>query len=223
MAGSARSPQDPQEDSRPAAGDAQAEVEDPQQDRELILQAQAGGDLGFAAFEALVDRYRDRVYRLAFGMTKSESEAEEVVQDAFLNLFRNLDGFRGDSAPSTWIYRIASNSALMRLRTKRRKPLLSIEDQAPLSAPAQGIWPGGSWSRTPDNQVFDQELRAHIEAAIEELPKKHRIVLILRDVEGFSNAEVAEMLGLTVPTVKARLHRSRLFVRERLEKYFEEK
>lgn len=189
-------------------------------DRQLIETAQAGGQAGYAAFEQLVERYRDRVYRLAVGMTKSPTEAEEVVQDAFLSLFRNLGTFRGDSTPSTWIYRIATNAALMRLRTKRRKPLLSVEDIDPVQRPQGSIWPAGAWSRRPEEVVLDRELRERIEQAITELPEKYSIVLLLRDVEGLSNSEVAEMIGLTIPTVKARLHRARIFVRNELERYF---
>lgn len=192
-------------------------------DSELLTAAQRGGDEGFTAFEALVARYRDRIYRLALSMTKSESEAEEVVQDAFLNVFRNLDSFKGASSPSTWIYRIATNSALMRMRTRRRKPLLSIEELQPARPARRSIWPSGSWGRQPETAALDRELRGQISAAIAKLPDKYRIVLLLRDVEGLSNAEVAQMIGVTVPTVKARLHRSRLYVRNELEGYFGDK
>jgi RNA polymerase sigma-70 factor (ECF subfamily) len=189
-------------------------------DLELITQAQSGGEAGFAAFEALVARYRERLYRLAFGMTKDANEAEEVVQDAFLSIYKNLDAFRGESTPSTWLYRVATNAALMRLRTKRRKPLPSLEDLDPIEAPQTSIWPGGRWSLPPEELALKDELRQHLEQAIQELPEKYGIVLLLRDVEGLSTSEVAETVGLTVPTVKARLHRARLFVRQKLERYF---
>jgi len=189
-------------------------------DGELIRAAQRGGDGGFAAFEILVARHRERVYRLALTLTKSESDAEEVVQEVFLNLFRSLAGFRAESKPSTWIYRIATNSALMHLRGKRRKPLLSIEDNDP-PLPERAIWPAGVWSRAPDDAYLDGELREKIHEAIDRLPEKYRIVLLLQDVEGMSSAEVAETVGATIPTVKARLHRSRLFVRRELRRYFD--
>ena len=188
-------------------------------DSALMSAAQQGD---YEAFERLVERYRDRVFRLAYGMTKSQSDAEEVVQEAFLNLFKSLSRFRGDSAPGSWIYRIAANAALMRLRQQRRKPLLSIEDYQPnlRQVAKDSIWPSGLWSRAPDKSVLSDELRHHIEAAVHKLPEKHRLVLLLRDVEGQSNAEVAEALSLTVATVKARLHRARMFVRAELERYF---
>ena len=109
----------------------------------------------------------------------------------------------------------------MRLRTKRRKPLLSIEDLgATADLPAAGIWDPGSWSRKPDEQLLNQELHDKLQAAIEELPEKYRLVLLLRDVEGLDNQQTAESLGLTVATVKARLHRARLAVRSALDRYF---
>jgi RNA polymerase sigma-70 factor (ECF subfamily) len=189
-------------------------------DLELFRAAQKGN---YEAFEQIVKKYHDRVYRLAYGMMKSQAEAEEVVQDTFLNAFRSLASFRADSKPSTWIYRIAANSALMRLRTRRRKPLLSL-DEVPNGASVNGnvesIAPPGAWSRQPDEKLLTAELGKYIDRAVDELPEKYRLVLLLRDVEGQSNEEVATTLGLTIPTVKSRLHRSRMFVRERIEDYF---
>ncbi len=191
-------------------------------DLELFAAAKAGD---YGAFEAIVQRYSDRVYRLAHGMMKSSAEAEEVVQDTFLNVFKSLDSFRADSAPGSWIYRIAANAALMRLRSKRRKPLLSIEEVPPgfENGDLKALWPVGEWTRQPEEKLLDQELRRHLEEAIGRLPEKYRLVLLLRDVEGLDNGEVAEALGLTLPTVKARLHRSRLFVRNELDRYFKGK
>lgn len=191
-----------------------------QTDLDLFHAAQRGD---YDAFEQIVRRFHDRVYRLAYGMTKNQTEAEEVVQDTFLNVFRSLASFRADSSPSTWIYRVAANSALMRLRTKRRKPLLSL-DEVPNGASTNGnvesLTPPGAWSRQPDEKLLTKELGTIIDAAVDQLPEKYRLVLLLRDVEGLSNEDVASTLGLTLPTVKSRLHRSRMFVRERLEDYF---
>lgn len=189
-------------------------------DLQLFKEAQLGD---YSAFETIVKRFHERIYRLAYGMTKNEAEAEEVVQDTFLNLFRSLPTFRADASPSTWVYRIAANSALMRLRTKRRKPLLSVEDVSMSQRDptlGESIQTPGSWARDPIDTLLTQELGDHVYAAIEELPQKYRMVLLLRDVEGLSNEEVAETLGLTVPTVKSRLHRSRLYVRNKVDEYF---
>ncbi len=189
-------------------------------DRDLFRAAQAGD---YTAFEEIVRRYHERVFRLAFGMTKSESDAEEIVQDTFLNVFRNIKSYRADAAPGSWIYRVAANSALMRLRTKRRKPLLSIEDMPASENGQSGLWPVGAWARQPDEKLLNQELMGRLDEAISRLPEKYRLVLLLRDVEGLDNDEVAETLGLTVPTVKARLHRSRMFVRDEIDRYFRQK
>lgn len=192
---------------------------DGSKDLDLVNAARSGD---YSAFEQLVHRFRDRVYRLARGMTANEAEAEEVVQETFLAVFRKLESFRGESSVSSWIYRVAANNALMRLRRQRRKPHLSIEDTRPdfTTDGTEYIDAPGEWARQPDEQLLDRELGAHIESAIGELPEKYRLVLLLRDVEGLSNEAVADTLGLTVPTVKSRLHRSRLFVRDRLETYF---
>jgi RNA polymerase sigma-70 factor (ECF subfamily) len=188
-----------------------------------LLEAARDGD--YAAFEKLVRRFRDRVYRLARGMTADDAEAEEVVQDTFLSIFRRLAAFRGDSTVSSWIYRVAANAALMRLRRQRRKPHLSLEDTRPdfTDDGTRYIEEPGEWARQPDEQLLDRELGKRIETAIGELPEKYRLVLLLRDVEGLSNEEAANTLGVTVPTVKSRLHRSRLFVRDELETYFRKK
>lgn len=192
-------------------------------DSELFERAQNGDT---EAFERIVARFRDRVYRLAYGMMKNETDAEEVVQDAFLNLFRSLPTFRADSSPGTWIYRVAANSALMRLRTKRRKPLVSLDD-LPQGQRArtlgESIAPPGAWARDPGDKLLNDELGKHVFDAIEGLPEKYRLVLLLRDVEGLSNEEVAESLGLTIPTVKSRLHRSRLYVRDKVDAYLKKK
>lgn len=191
-------------------------------DRELFAAAEQG-DL--KAFEEVVRRYQNRVYRLAYGMTGNAAEAEEVVQETFLRVFRGLDSFRGQSAPSSWIYRVAANSALMRLRSKRRKPLLNLGDlpQPDARADRHAAWPPGAWSREPEAKLLSKELAQHLEAAISKLPDKYRLVMLLRDVEGLTNREVAQTLGITQPTVKSRLHRSRLLVRAALDKFFERK
>ncbi len=191
-------------------------------DRELLVAAKEGD---YSSFEALVRRYHARIYRLALGMTKDRHEAEEVVQDTFLRIHRGLRSFRQDSSPGSWIFRIAANSALMSLRAKRRKPQLSLEELPceESSARRAPLWPSGDWMRQPEEKLLEKEVTSRMEAAIAELPQKYRLVLLLRDVEGLSNDEVAQTLGLTLPTVKARLHRSRMFVRDALNRYFGEK
>jgi RNA polymerase sigma-70 factor (ECF subfamily) len=176
----------------------------------------------YAAFEALVRRHHPRIYRVVLGMVQSPTDAEEVVQETFLRVFRGLSGFRRESAPSTWIYQIAVNTALMRLRQRRRKPLLSMGDHPHLEDESYEpfLGPQGQWARSPDASLLDQELATRIEAAIAALPDKYRTVMQLREVEGLSAEEAAQTLGLTVPTIKTRLHRARLSVRRALHHYF---
>lgn len=195
----------------------------PPRDDLALVQAAQSNDYG--AFEELVARYSGRVFRLALNIASDEGEAEEITQEAFLNIFRSLSDFREESSLSTWIYRIATNTALMRLRSKRRKPLELIEEQRAEGdeGSATGLWPLGHWSRSPDDQLLSQELSEKLGEAIAELPGNQQVVLLLRDVEGLSNVEVAESLGVSVATVKARLHRSRLYVRDKLERYFNRK
>ncbi len=188
-------------------------------DVELVKKAQTGD---YPAFEDLVRRYQDRVYRLALGMIQVPAEAEEVVQDTFLNIFKNIKEFRGDAAISSWIFRVTANTALMALRRQRRKPHLSLEDAGPDFSEdgTRHVQEPTDWTIKPNELVLSGELKELIQTTMANLPEKYRLVLLLKDVEGLSNEEVAEALGLTVPTVKARLHRSRLIVRDQLDHYF---
>jgi RNA polymerase sigma-70 factor (ECF subfamily) len=162
----------------------------------------------YAAFEELLNRYEDKVFRLAFRFVRNESEAKEILQDTFLSIWRKLDTFKGDSQFSSWLYRIAANAALMRLRAQRRHPEISTEelpsgflDQYQYGAlPAQGE----NWARRPDEQLQSDELRRHLQEATDALPEIYRTIFLIRDVEGLSTEETAELLGISVPTVKTR-------------------
>ena len=188
-------------------------------DPELLSAARQGD---YAAFEEIVRRFQDRVYRLALGMTGNDTDAEEIAQETFLHVFKGLPAFRGDSSLSSWIYRVAANASLMVLRRQRRRPQLSLDDTRPeFTEDGTGhVQTPGAWVIEPDEAILSGELMSLVERSISELPEKYRLVLLLKDVEGLSNAEVAETLGLTLPTVKARLHRSRLIVRDELDHYF---
>lgn len=174
------------------------------------------------AFEALVKKYHSQVYRLALTMVKNGGDAEEVTQETFLNVFRKLDAFRGDSKFSSWLYRVTANFALMRLRKQRRQPTGLLDDLLPTFAETGEAEKSASdWSERADRQLENKELGAEINAVIQKLPEKYRIILMMRDVENMSNEEIAQALGSSVPAVKSILHRSRLFVRGELTKYFE--
>ncbi len=181
-------------------------------DEKLVELAQADDE---RAFEELVGRYETKVYSLSIKMLRNPQDAEDVLQDTFLRAYRGLKSFKGNSTFSTWIYRITANSALMKLR-KKQLPTVSIEDaderDAPINIP--------DWAPGPVEQLLNQETREAMQDAIESLPAEFGQVFVLRDVEGLSNADVAEILDLSVAAVKSRLHRARLKVRNRLMHFF---
>ena len=188
-------------------------------DAELVKRLKTGDR---EAFGALLRRYQGKVYRLAMNMTRSPQDAEEVTQDVFLAVYRKIGEFDGRAAFSTWLYRVASNAALMKLRGRRSEPHLSIEEEGPAFAPdGHFARPVADWSELPEDRLLSAERRRVLEQAIDALPPDYKAVVVLRDVEGLSNQEVAEILGATVLAVKSRLHRARLALRERLAAYLE--
>lgn len=186
-------------------------------DEELIA-AFKQGDM--RAFEELVSRYEAKVYHLALRLTRSEMDAEEILQDAFMKVHDKLHTFRGDSKFSSWLYRVVANLAYMKLRKRKRDPQVSLEDVLPALQQNHASEPIIDWAHRPDEELLADETRRILDEAIGKLPLKHRAVFVLRDVEGLSNKEVAEILNLTVPTVKSRLHWARLFLRKELAEYF---
>jgi RNA polymerase sigma-70 factor, ECF subfamily len=170
------------------------------------------------AAERLVATYGERAYRLATRITGNGQDAEEVVQDAFWTVVRKIDTFRGESAFGSWLYRIVANAACQKLRGRRgRDRDLSLDEVLP-SFDAQGrhVGPIADWSARVDDHSVQTELRMALTLAIDELPPVSRTMLVLRDVEGLSNLEIAEVLGLSAPIVKSRVHRARLFLRKQL-------
>ncbi len=173
------------------------------------------------ALEILMDRYASRVYRLAHGITGNEADAEEVMQDVFLTIFRKIHTFEGRSALGSWIYRIATNAALIKRRGRRD------DREVPLDLPFPAFLPDGhragdpaflkaDWSQTPEANLLSKETREILHRAIANLPDQYRVVVVLRDVQGLSNDEVAEVVGESVACVKSRLHRARMILREHL-------
>ncbi len=181
-------------------------------DEELVRRSQQDDE---RAFGELVGRYESKVYSLALRMLRNPEDAEDVLQDTFLRAYRGIKAFQGNSTFSTWIYRIAANSALMRLR-KKQLPTVSIEDADERETPVTIV----DWKPGPVEQLLTKETLQAMDEAIEALPPEFRQVFVLRDVEELSNAEVAEILDLSVAAVKSRLHRARLKVRNRLAAYF---
>ena len=172
-----------------------------------------------SALEALMERYSSRLYRVAFGITRSHAEAEEVVQDTFLTLFRKIDTFEGRAALGTWLYRIAANAALIKRRGKRFELEVGLAECLPTFL-ADGhregdrTWLLADWSQTPEDELLSGEAREILEQALDRLPEHYRALLVLRDVEELSNEEVAGVLGESVSSVKSRLHRARMALRE---------
>jgi|SRR5437773_100844 len=173
----------------------------------------------WSALEVLMDRYSSRLYRVAFGITKSRQDAEEVVQDSFLTLFRKIESFEGRAALGTWLYRVAVNAALIKRRGKRSEIEAKLEDHLPTFEP-DGHREGdrtfllADWSRTPEGELLSGEARDIVHDALELLPEHYRAILVLRDVEELSNEEVGLVLAESVASVKSRLHRARMALRE---------
>ncbi len=181
----------------------------------LVAAAKAGNA---KAFEELVNRYEHKIFRLAQNITQNREDAEDVMQEAFLKSFSNLDRFQGDSRFYTWLVRIAVNEALMKLR-KRRPNQVSLDE--PVGAEEDSM-PREieDWGPSPEQRYAQTQLQEILSGAIAELDPAFRIVFLLRDVEELSTEETAELLGLSVPAVKSRLLRARLRLRQRLSKSF---
>jgi RNA polymerase sigma-70 factor (ECF subfamily) len=177
-----------------------------------------------AAFEELLGRYENKLYRLAMRFVRNENDAQEILQDAFLSAWRHLPGFEGRSQFGSWMYRVTVNAALMFLRARSRHPEVMLDDVEPgiLHKAAEESVHGSSedWSQRPDEQLQSEELRRHIQEAADALPEGLRTVFLVRDVEGMSTEATAELLGLSLPAVKTRLHRARLAMREAIGRYF---
>jgi RNA polymerase sigma-70 factor (ECF subfamily) len=189
-----------------------------EQDEALVRLAQAGDT---RAFDELVKRYREKVYRLAFKILRHEEDAAEALQDAFLSAYRGLKNFKVESTFSTWLYRVATNAALMRYR-RRRAPTISLDQsQSPLEDAEPMAIP--DWSAQPLDELLDAETREVLYESLMRLPEDLADVFIKRDIDGHSNAEVAESLGISVAAVKSRLHRARIGLREDLNRYFSDR
>lgn len=177
------------------------------------------------ALEELVSRYEDRVYNLAYRMLGNKEDAEDVLQDTFVNVVRGLDSFKGKSSFSTWLYRVAANAALTKIRKRSRREKSESEFLDDVYSVRQAAHSGvvlTDWSTNPATSLLDEEARKELQKAIGELPEIYKAVFVLRDVQGLPAAEVAEVLGLSVAAVKSRLHRARLYLRNRLSSYFAE-
>ena len=191
----------------------------PDPDAELVtgLRARAVG-----APERLVEVFGDRVYRLALRITGNTQDAEEVVQDSLWTAARKIDTFKGESAFGSWLYRITANAAYQKLRSRHSKQReVSWETLLPtFDERGRAVDPtSADWSARVDEPALQSELREVLQSAIQDLPADYRTAFLMHDVEGLSNPEIADTLHISLPAVKSRVHRSRLFLRERLSRY----
>jgi len=193
------------------------------QDRLLVAGLQRGDQ---AAVRQLADLYGPRIHQLALRHMKNREDAEEVTQDVLMKVYRKIGAFRGDSALSSWIYRITFNTAMSRLRAHRGERAAEQERDRALAVlessddgTARTSADPADWSHMPDEELLRFELRRAVEAAVRELPEIYREPVILRDFEGLTTEEASTRLKVKDQTLKSRLHRGRLLLRERLQAF----
>jgi RNA polymerase sigma-70 factor, ECF subfamily len=180
---------------------------DASSDNDLIARLRAGDQ---EAFEELVRTHGGRLLAVARRFVRNEADAQDIVQAAYLSAFRSLPRFEGDCLLSTWLHRIVVNTALMKLRTRRRKPEDSIEDLLPtFQEDGHHVEQFSEWGAPADTLLERQQTRATVRACIGQLPENYRAVLMLRDIEELPTQDVARMLKMTPTAVKVRLHRAR--------------
>ncbi len=183
-------------------------------DADLVVQAQAGDA---AAFTELVHRHEGRVYTLAFKMLHDPAAAEDVLQETFIGALRGLAQFRGEASFATWLYRIAYNATLMKLRQSIPTTSLDVAIEGDDREIPRELT---DWSQDPENVLLNQEARQEMQAAVDRLSAPLRAVFVLRDVDGLSTEETAGVLGVSIPVVKTRLHRARMILRDELADYY---
>ncbi|MEW6041509.1 MAG: sigma-70 family RNA polymerase sigma factor [Elusimicrobiota bacterium] len=185
-------------------------------DEELVRKSK---EQDMSAFEELASRYEQKIYNLIYRIVKDPEITKDIMQETFLKVYRSLNTFKGKSKFSTWLYRIAVNFSLMHLRKEKTavktvslsEPVQLEKDELPKQMP--------DWSNNPELEVSNVELRNQINKAIDSLPVEYKAVVVLRDIENLSNRDVGKILGLSVPAIKSRLHRARVFLRDELSEY----
>ncbi len=186
-------------------------------DKELVENLLKGNQ---QAFMEIIERYSQKVHNLAMRITRNSEDTEEVLQDVFVTVYKKIDKFEGKSAFSSWLYRITANTAFMKLRKRKQTVAISLEDIQPS---VKESWVGERSDQTDINFICSKhQLREQLEMAITRLPEEYRVIFVLRDIDGLSNHEVGEILNLSIPAVKSRLHRSRLMLRKKLSKFYSE-
>lgn len=173
-------------------------------------------------FHDLVKRYEQKLYNFSLRMCRDHSDAEDMIQETFLNVFRYLKDFRYETKFKNWLYKVAASTCIKKRRKSKFAPEkeLSLDDFLPANeTEVPDHVP--DWALMPLDKLLNQELSNTINQEILSLPKKYRLVIVLRDIEGFSTTETAQILSLSPSNVKVRLHRARLYLRDKLKGYFE--
>lgn len=190
---------------------------DAKNDLQLIREFKRGSE---NAFEELMERYSDKAYSLALRLTRNPQDAEEVLQDVYVSVFRKVRSFEGKSSFSSWLYRVTANAAFMKLRKRKHDQHTLIDDVLPqinTRIAEQSIV-----HLDADKAALRGQVSRMLEHAIGKLPEDYRPVFILRDIDGLTSRQVSKVLNLSVPAVKSRLHRSRLMLKKRLARFFRE-
>lgn len=169
------------------------------------------------SYRQLIEEYSDKLFHLALRILRQEEEAREVLQEAFLKVVTKIDSFHEESALYTWLYRITLNEALMRRRAGHSHQEISFEDYSPHYEFGIAVEPYSDWSKLPDRLFEKEEFRNFVRSCVDELPEELRISYHLKEEEGLSEDEVCEILEITKPAMKNRVHRARLVLRKRIE------
>ena len=173
------------------------------------------------AFAELVARYETKVFNLAMSLTRNIEDSEEVLQDVFVTVHRKISGFEGKSAFSSWLYRVTVNASFMKLRKRKQNKSIPVDEITPQM---ESAWLERSENpqQRCDHETYNNELKEHLFEAINRLPEEYKSVFILRDVDGLPNKEVSDILGITVPAVKSRLHRARIMLKKKLQRFYDD-
>jgi len=189
-------------------------------DHDLISEFKSGS---MDAMEKIVGRYEDRIFTFGLKMCGHLQDAEDIAQETFLNAFRYLKDFRGETKLKNWLFMIATRACIRKRRKKKCEPDYEISlDSFIHEDGSDGKYEIPDWSDDPSDNVMRAELKKIIDAAIQTLPHKYRLVFNLREIEGFNTKETAEILEISTQSVKTRLHRARLFMREEISKQYME-
>ena len=186
----------------------------------ILVERAKNGD--HKAFEDLIKMTSDKIYNLGLRLLHNKEDAADIMQETYIAAYENLPKFKGNSSFSTWLYRIATNFALMKMREDKGRKEVPEER---LKEVSKHVYDTAitDWTESPVDHLRKQELKETLDRAIESLPPKYRSVFILHDIEGMSIAEISDILSISPGAVKTRAHRSRLYLREKLSEYFNER